>query len=426
MTVHDPTSSPGKKLPRPGTARAAFGYRDFRIMWTSNFMSSIGTWMQNVVLPAYVYQRTKSASVVGIFIFAQLGPLLLLSIPAGVMADRFDRRKWLVFAQIIQMMGSVMLGVFSIGHAPIWTLFFAQMTVGIGNAFNAPAFSAVLPSLVRPEDLGGSISLSSASVNGSRVTGPILVAVLMSWGMSAGQVFIFNAATYLFVTWAVLRITLPPNASRREEGLKSFTAGFRVARERRSVGRILLTMCSFSLLSLAYVGLFPAVADLTFGIEPKSVTYKWLYATWGCGALLGALAIGTVLSQMDKRTTTRLGFFFFAIAMTAFATARGVVLAFVTAFLLGIAYFGTTTSLMTVLQSRLEIEIRARVMSLWFMAFGGTIPIGNVIFGPLMDAIGSRPVLYIAAAWALFLSWWCNIEKVDQRHPIEAPNLNQR
>ena len=95
---NEPAKKSGKQPPRPGTARAAFSYPDFRVMWTSNFLSSIGTWMQNVLLPAYVYERTRSASVVGVFIFAQLGPMLLLSIPAGVMADKFDRRKWLIFA----------------------------------------------------------------------------------------------------------------------------------------------------------------------------------------------------------------------------------------------------------------------------------------------------------------------------------------
>ncbi len=423
MTDTDNQTNKKRAPARSGTARAAFGYRDFRIMWYSNFLSNIGTWMQNVVLPAYIYQRTHRASAVGIFVFAQLGPLLLLSIPAGVLADRFDRRKWLVFAQSIQMFGSVLLGVLTITHAPIVTLFLAQMTVGIGNACNAPAFSAVLPSLVRPEDLGGSISLNSASVNGSRVSGPILVAIMMSWGVTAGQVFIFNAATYLFVTWAVLHITLPPHTPQREQGLKSFTAGFRVARDRPSIGRMLMSMSSFSMFCLPFVGLFPAVADLTFHIQPKTVTYKWLYATWGFGALLGALAIGTVLAPFDKRKVSRAGFLAFAVSMTLFATVRGTTLAFITAFFLGIAYFGTTTSLMTVFQSRLETNIRARVMALWFMAFGGTIPLGNAIFGPVMDAIGSRPVLYMGAVWALFLSWWCNIEKIDKRvdpQPIKA------
>ena len=423
------THSPRRRrqAPTPGTARAAFSYPDFRIMWTSNFLSSIGTWMQNVVLPAHVYAETHSASTVGIFVFAQLGPLLLLSIPAGVLADRFDRRKWLIFCQCIQMTGSMALGILAITHAPVWTLFLSQLTVGIGNALNAPAFSAVLPSLVRPEDLGGSISLSSASVNGSRVSGPIIVAILMSWGMTTGQVFIFNAATYLFVTWAVVRITLPKHTpAAAEKGLRQLTAGFRIARERKGIQRILLTMFSFSLLSLSYVGLFPAVADLTFGIKPKTSLYKWLYATWGLGAMFGALAIGTVLARVDKRLTARRFFLAFAVSMTAFASVRSTPLAFVTGFLLGVSYFGTTTSLMTVLQSRLETGIRARIMSLWFMCFGGTIPIGNVIFGPAMDRFGSRPVLYIAAAWALFLSWWCNIERVDRAHPqhATAPQVN--
>ena len=106
--------------------------------------------------------------------------------------------------------------------------------------------------------------------------------------------------------------------------------------------------------------------------------------------------------------------------MTMFATVRGTTLAFITAFFLGFAYFGTTTSLMTVFQSRLEIQVRARVMALWFMAFGGTIPIGNAIFGPIMDAIGSRPVLYFGAAWAVVLAWWCNIEKLDAKTETQS------
>ncbi len=94
---------------KPGTISAALSYRDFRVMWISSFLSSIGVWMQQVILPAYIYSRTGSASTVALFTFAQLGPLLLLSIPAGVMADKFNRRNWLIFAQCIQMAGSVLL-----------------------------------------------------------------------------------------------------------------------------------------------------------------------------------------------------------------------------------------------------------------------------------------------------------------------------
>ena len=411
---------PQRKVHKPGTISAALSYRDFRVMWISSFLSSIGVWMQQVILPAYIYSRTGSASTVALFTFAQLGPLLLLSIPAGVMADKFDRRNWLIFAQCIQMAGSVLLGILTSLDSSIALLFCAQLTVGIGNSFNAPAFSAVLPSLVRPEDLGGSISLSSTSVNGSRVVGPILAALLMHWGITTSQVFFINSCTYLIVMSAVIRIALPAAKRTHESGWKSLTLGIRTARARPVLRRLLVTMFSFSLFSLPFVGLFPAVADLTFGIKPRTPVYKWLYATWGLGAMFGALAIGTVLAGIDKRKAARGGFVCFAIFMTAFASVRSTPLAFITGFFLGASYFSTTTALMTVLQSRLELEIRARVLSLWFMAFGGTIPIGNLIFGPIMDRVGSRPVMLFGAAWALFLAWSCNIEKIDKRAESQA------
>lgn len=384
-------------------------------MWIANFLSSIGTWMQNVVLPAYVYSRTQSASTLAFVTFAQLGPLLLLSIPAGVMADKFDRRNWLVFAQIIQASFSLLLGVLASMDAPIALLFLTNLGVGVGNALNAPAFSAVLPSLVPPEDLGGSISLSSTSVNGSRVAGPVIVAVLMSWGMTTSQVFVLNAATYVLVMWAVISVKIPAVVPSGESGMRSFTLGIRTARERTDIGRILLSMASFSLISLPFVGLFAAIASLNFGIDPGTATYKWLYAVWGLGAMCGALSIGTVLADTDKRLAARRGFLAFALALAAFAVASHPLWAFVTGFFLGMAYFGTTTSLMTVLQSRLEVEIRARVLALWFMAFGGTVPIGNLIFGPVIDRWGARPVLLLGAAWAVVLSRWCNIAAIDER-----------
>ncbi|MBU6227295.1 MAG: MFS transporter, partial [Acidobacteria bacterium] len=152
-----------------GTVRAALQSRAFRLMFAGSFMSNVGTWMQNVVLPAYIYNRTGRASLVGLFIFAQLGPLLVLSIPAGVIADRFDRRGWLIVTQTIQMSFSFLLFPLTANDAHIGWIFVAQLGVGIGNALNAPAWSASLPSLVPPEDLAGAISLNSTIINGSRV-----------------------------------------------------------------------------------------------------------------------------------------------------------------------------------------------------------------------------------------------------------------
>lgn len=392
-------------------------------MFFGNLSSSVGTWMQNVVLPAYIYERTGRASFVGFFIFAQLGPLLVLSIPAGVLADKFDRRKWLISTQVIQLTFSVLLGVCAAIDSPVLFLFLMQLGVGIGNALNAPAWSAVLPMLVPPEDIPGAISLNSTVINLSRVIGPIIVAILANFGVTASQFFFINAGTYLAVVFALLNVVLPRIAPLEETGWRSFTVGVRIARERAVVGRLLLSLATFSFLSLPYVGLFPAVAHLNFGISESSSTYKWLYATWGLGACLGGLAIGTLFVTSDKRRLIQRGFVAFGVSLALFGLVRSPVLAFITAFFLGIAYFFTTTSMMTVVQSRLESNVRGRVMSLWFMAFGGTVPLGNLVFGPVIDATGARWVLLMGAAWALYLAWWCNIRRIDGYSSPPAPTI---
>jgi predicted MFS family arabinose efflux permease len=175
--------------------------------------------------------------------------------------------------------------------------------------------------------------------------------------------------------------------------------------------RLLAGMTLFSLLSLPYVAQFPSIAHLNFGIPAKGTTYKWLYATWGMGACVGALSIGTVLAQVDKRRLIRPFFLGFAASMTVFALVRSVTPAFPVGFLLGFFYFGLATAMLTVLQQNLRSSERARVMSLWFMAFGGTVGIGGLIFGPVIDVLGSRPVLLISAASALALSWWCDVAR---------------
>ena len=307
-------------------------------MFIGSFMSSVGSWMQNVVLPAYIYHRTGRASFVGLFIFAQLGPMLLFSIPGGVFADRFDRRKWLIFAQGVQLSFSLLLFPLVARDAAIWMIFFAQFGVGVGNALNAPAWSASLPTLVPASDLQGAISLNSTVINGSRVLGPVLVAVLASWGLTTSQVFL--------------------------------TTGFKIDYERAEIRRLLLSIFSFAFLSLPFVGLFPAVASLNFGIDERSSTYRWLYATWGFGAALGGLAIGTIFVNSDKRKVVQFGFTSFAVTLLLFALSRTPLQAFIVGFFLGIAYLVTTTSMLTILQSRLAPNERGRVMALWRRCLG--------------------------------------------------------
>jgi len=407
----------------PGSVRAAFSYRDYRLVWLGMFASNIGTWMQNVALPAYIQHRTRSGGLVGLTVFGQLGPVLLLSVPGGVLASKFPRRAWLVTMQSVQLVGSLVLALLAYRHASVAALIWCNVAIGTGNALGAPAFQATVPMLVDRRDLPGAISLNSTQLNGSRVVGPLIAGLLGIWGVTITQIFVINAATYLFMIAGLLVVTIPTVQSKGAAGWQQLTVGYRIARERFVVGRTLASMALFSFFSLPFVVLFSTVADVGLGVDPQSSTYKWIYATWGLGACLGALSAGTVLARVDKARLIRPSFVGFAVSLVAFGLLHGPALAYPVGFVLGWWYFLLATALITVLQQNLSDEERPYVMALWFMAFGGTVPIGGLVFGPLMDVIGPHWILMIGAVFAAFLGFWCDLRTGGEqrgRHSLEA------
>lgn len=371
--------------------------------------------MQNFTLPAYLDDRTGSAALVGLMVFAQLGPLLLLSLPAGVLADRVDRTKFVIAMQSVMLVMSLVIAALVASDAPLWTLFAAQLTIGVANSLNAPAFAASIPMLVDRRDIAGAVSLNSAMINGSRIMGPALAALLAAIGFSVARLFVVNSATFLFLIVPLCFIALPSvRGQHPERGWRRLTSGVNIARRRLVLSRSLLAMCFFSLVCLPFVGLFPSVARLNFGVQPASSTYKWLYVVWGLGAFFGSLSVGTWLARFDRRRVVPLGFIGFGFSLGSFALVRSAAPAFPIAFVLGFVYFMVATSLITVVQQNLTDNERGAVMPLWFMAFGGTVPIGNLIGGPLIDSVGARPVLLVGASFAFFLAWWADLAKLPE------------
>jgi MFS family permease len=378
-------------------------------------LSNIGTWMQNLALPAYIDDRTGSAKIVSLLVFAQLGPLLLLAIPGGIIAGRYNLQRYLLAMQWVQLVFSLVLAAIVSVDGPIWALFHAQTAIGVGNALNAPAFQASVPMLVDRRDLAGAISLNSTQLNGSRVAGPAIAALLAIWGVSTSQIFIINAATYLFLIISLFMVQIPDiRSTPTETGWRRALSGVNIAKSRRVLSRLLLSMTAFSLFCLIYVGLFSSVARLNFGISPVGSTYRWLYAVWGLGALCGALATGTFLSHIHRPTIIRRGFVGFAIALAIFASIRSIAWAFPVGFVLGLFYFMTANAMVTVFQQNLRDNERVTVMPLWFMSFGGTVTIGGLLAGPIIDAIGARWVLFFGALFALFLAWWCDLDRLPK------------
>jgi MFS family permease len=397
----------GDRTFEAGGARAALAHPTFRTMFTGAFLSNIGSWMQNVVLAALAYELTGSSAFVGLIIFAQLGPLLLLSMIGGLLADLFDRRKLLAAVAVEQMAFSLVLAWLARDGDPSRVgLVAAVFAIGVGQAVFGPTYSALLPALVGRRDLAGAISLNSAQMNGSRVIGPAIGGLAYA-KFGPAWVFAGNAVTYFFILNALRRVTLPraePPAAEGPQGLRRLAAGFGIARRDPIVGRCLSTIALFSFLCLPFIGQMPVVAADNLGIQPRSTAYGLLYACFGLGAVIGALSVGTVLAGRRLDRLARTGLAGFAVALTVFSLLRQAVPAYPVILLVGMMYFLTVTSLSTVLQSALDDRQRGRVMALWIMGFGGTVPIGNLVAGPIIEVTSITTVLLGGAAAAVLLS----------------------
>jgi len=401
---------------RRGTAQAALRHRDFRIVYVGTFASNVGTWMQNVILGAFMLDLTGKGSWVSLVFFAQLGPLLFLSLTGGALADTVDRRRLLVNLQRVQ--GVLSLGLAAIvwtTHSSPWLIVGIVFAIGVANALGAPGLSSILPTLVPREDMSGAVALMSVQMNLSRVIGPAIGGLIYT-RLDAGPVFAINAVTYLFavagLVWA--RYARRSNAVVDERGMARLLSGVRIARRDPLIRQVLTTLATFSFFSLPFVGIMGVIAKFNLGIAPKSGEFGLLYATFGFGAALGAVSVGTVLASRSKVGLLRGGFVLFAIVLSAFAVVRSAALAFPAVAMLGYVYFVVVTCLSTVLQDHLPNEVRGRVMALWIMGFGGTVPLGVLAAGPFSER-HSTAVLLVGAAWALVLALWSNAGRLRRK-----------
>ena len=398
--IDGPSSS--RRWGAPGTVGAALGHRRFRAVFLGGLVSNTGSWMQNVTLAAWTFALTGSETFVSLVVFAQLGPMLLFTIIGGTLADVLDRRRLLLVVGVQQATFALLLAWLATQENPSRLgILGCVLAIGIGQAVNAPTFSSLMPTLVPRRDLPGAISLQSVNLNASRVIGPAIGGVILGiWGPP--MVFVLNALSFgaiLFVVWRMRFPDVQPDPT-AEQGWRRVLGGFRIARADAVVARCLLTMALFSFFCLPFVTQLAAVAERNFGINPESAAYGALYAVFALGALVGALSVGTVFARREHARLVHVGLVGFAVAMAVFALMRSAPLAFVVVTAVGFFYFLTVTSLSTVMQARLADNQRGRVMALWMMAFGGTVPVGGLVFGPLMEATSVTAVLLVGAVAA--------------------------
>lgn len=417
----------GDRTLAPGTARAALSHTRFRRVYFSYFASNIGTWMQNIVLAVLAHELTGEAWFIGVVVFAQLGPFFLVGPIGGAVADRFDRRRLMIILALVQLVFSLLLAwIVSFDNPSKLAIVGVVFAIGSAAAINAPTFSALLPQLVGLRDLPGAISLNSFQMNASRVIGPV-IATPLSAVIGPSWVFVINAATYLFAVGGLLSVRSLPRTppEHHASGLRQILEGIRVARRDHVIRRVLLTVSIYSFFSLVFIYQMPTLVAENLGKGESAVGP--LFACFGLGAALGALSLGTVLNGRSLERLARASLAGFAVVLALFALNRAASLAYPLAFAVGFCYFMLITSLMTILQQRVDDQYRGRVMALWMMGWAGLVPVGGLVAAPLIDLTSITVVLLVGAAVAATLVPYADfteheIELVAPESPNETPS----
>ncbi|GEM_PF-546581 len=372
--------------------------RTFGPYFFGKLLSTIGVWIHNIAAAILVWELTRSTLLVGAVSVGQFLPQFFLAPWSGAMADRGDRRKQLIFGRVVTVIGSgglaVWIAVFGVeGISGAVAVITAATIVGIGFALGAPAMNALLPALVRPEELPSAISLGALPMTIARSAGPALGALLIA---TAGPSATFAVAAALGLTFTIIIATIHIRAVPRPASSDtSVRAGWRYLRADASMSALMLGVVTIGIGADPVITLTPAVADQ---LGQPSSFIGTLASAFGIGAAIGFLALSRmqVWLGLPRLAVTGLLGLGFGMAMLAFApTPLSAILA------IGIGGLGMAfalASLTTLIQQQVPEELRGRVMALWGIAFLGSRPIAAGVTGALTDATSVILSLALVAA----------------------------
>ena len=370
----------------------AFEYPEFRLMWLGACTSSIGTWMQNLAQSWLVYQLTKSAWYLGLDVFLGQIPIFLFSIIGGVVADRKDRRKVLVVSQLVQMFCAITLATLAwLGVVQVWHIFALSFTVGTAQAFGGPAYQALVPSLVKREDLQNAIALNSIQFNVARVIGPTIGGITLA---QFGAVWCFgiNALSFLAVIFTLMRVApRPPAMTHKEPVLESMKVGLRFVRDNAAMGGLVALAFLMTLLGVPLLTFLPVVAERVFHLGKEA--YSEMLVVSGVGSVLGGIFVAATGHIQRKGLLALASLGILGALIFGFGIASNFYVSLVMLFFAGaalIACFGLVSSLV---QNLVEDSMRGRVMSVYNVAFRGGMPFGAFAAGKAIESFGAPQVL---------------------------------
>lgn len=384
----------------------ALRHRDFRLFWSGQLVSLVGTWMQTVAQGWLMHRLTDSPLMLGLLGFFQFLPVTLFSLWAGVIVDRVDRRRMLLVTQTCALAQAVTLAALtSAGRIEAWMLLGLAFAFGTFNAFDLPARQAILVDLVggRREDLTNAIALNSAAFNTARIVGPALAGVLLVAVGEAGCFWI-NAFTYLSVLGVLIAIRPAPPRGAAGNLLESLQAGARYAMATTAIRNLLVLLAVTAGLGFQYMTLLPVFTRTI--LARGSGTYGLLVSAFGLGALVAAAQLTRRHDRWGLRRNLLMGLTASGLGLAVFAWSTSLPLSLVMGFFAGfglILYVGSTNML---LQLTTEDAFRGRIMSYYTFMFVGTAPLGALGAGWVAERWGAPVATSLCALVLLAGAWW--------------------
>lgn len=390
------TTKLGKTFP-------ALTHKNYRYFWFGQCISLMGTWMQTTAQQWLVYTITKSAFLLGILGVAQFGPMLVFSLFAGVLADRYPKKAILLFTQSALMIQAFILATLVLsGHIHYWQVLLLASSLGLVNTLDMPTRQSFMVELVGRKDLTNAIALNSTIVNLARIIGPTIAALLMA-GVGAGFCFLLNGISFIpvIIGLSLIRPQTIIVAKRTGNMIKCIGDGLKYI-----IKRPVLVCAVFAVLD---VGTFTMNTNVLFPVFADQVLHKGvngyglLLSAMGIGSLAGALLIATKVHKEPSRRTM--------FSSSLIIAALLVMVFFIRSFSLAtiiIACFGFFNIIfMNTVNSTLQLnssdEYRGLTMSVYSLALGGTTPIGNLFAGGVTQKFGSAVGFLMCGAITGFL-----------------------
>jgi len=393
--------------------------RNYRLFFGGQSISLIGTWMTRIAMSWLVYRLTNSALLLGIIGFAGQIPAFFLSPLAGVWIDRWDRRRTLIWTQVLSLLQSGALAWLTLsGTVTIRSLMFLAAFQGLINAFDMPARQSFVVEMVEQRtDLSNAIALNSSMVNGARLIGPAVAGVVIA-AVGEGYCFLIDAISYVAVVLSLLAMRTQPAAKevKRKRVLPEMAEGWRYVRESSAIRGILILLALVSLVGSPYSVLMPMLAGGV--LHGGAHTLGFLMAASGVGALTSAISLAVRKSVVGLGKMIAISSGMFGAALILLGLAKVFWLALLLMLFTGFGMMQQMAASNTILQTIVADDKRGRVMSFYTLAVLGLMPFGSLLAGSLAARIGAPATLIWGGIVCVAGSLWFTRELPRLRETV--------